>query len=74
MSQAFILPLPMDNTQPHSTTLHSTLPVSPPEPPNMGLNDLPYELLAEIVSYVAVAESEELAASALVGHRLICRK
>jgi hypothetical protein len=40
----------------------------------MELDDLPCELLAEIVSYVAVAESKELAASALVGHRLVCRE
>jgi len=49
-------------------------PVPPPQPRTAALLDLPYEILADIVGYVAVAESKELEASAVVGHRLVCRK
>ncbi|KAG9197321.1 hypothetical protein G6514_001881 [Epicoccum nigrum] len=53
---------------------NSFLPPPLLQPRNTALGDLPCELLAETVSYVAVAESKELAASSLVGHRLVCGK
>lgn len=74
---------PPPTLPPFSTTLAMHLyrrprpvpvPVPPPQPRIAPLLDLPYEILADIVGYVAEAESEELEASAVVGHRLVCRK